>query len=107
MITLFQVDKSGSDIFEKDYSIAIVKDKKVVYGANVPQAIKDRLNYLFNRGDLGIHSTSHKKEKLRLRVRFHTAIIILLLEKAIRDNEVEEVDIEICNDTGGHFHEIT
>lgn len=36
MITLFQIDKSGSEIFEKDYSISVVKNKKVVYGINIP-----------------------------------------------------------------------
>jgi len=39
MITLFQIDKSGSDIFEKDYSIVLAANKKEVYGINIPQEI--------------------------------------------------------------------
>jgi len=28
MINLFQIDKSGNDLFEKDYSIVLLLDKK-------------------------------------------------------------------------------
>lgn len=63
--------------------------------------------YLFNIGELRIKSTSRKKERARLKIRFHTAIIILLLEEAIKkDNKIKELDIQICNDIDGHFHEI-
>jgi hypothetical protein len=64
MITLFQIDKSGNDIFERDYSIVLVLDKKEVYGINIPQSIKDNLNYLFKRGDL--ISTILQKNKKRI-----------------------------------------
>ncbi len=107
MITLFQVDKSGSDIFEKDYSISLIKDKKEVYGINIPQAIKDKLVHLFNTGTLNITSTSPKKAKLRFKLRFHIAIIILLMRRAIKDEGyIDELNVELCNDLDGHFHEI-
>jgi len=107
MVTLFQVDKSGNDIFEKDYSIALVLNKKVIYGINIPQSIKDNILYLFKRGKLNINSHSEKQKKNRFRIRFHTAVIIKLIEKAIKDiREVREINIELCNDIDGHFHEI-
>ena len=107
MISIFQIDKSGNEIFEKDYSIALVKDREKVYGINIPQSAKDRVSHLFNSGELNIESTSDKKAKSRLRIRFHTAIIILLIRKAIKDEGyVEDVNIQICNDIDGHFHEI-
>ncbi len=49
MIILFQVDKSGGDIFEKDYSIVVVANKKKVYGVNIPQKIKERLIHEYKR----------------------------------------------------------
>jgi len=101
MITLFQIDKSGNDIFEKDYSISLVKNKEEIYGINIPQKIKDKITYLFNNKSLRV------TDKLRLKIRFHTAIIISLLNKAIRDEGfLEEVNIQICNDIDGHFNEI-
>ncbi len=107
MITLFQLDKSGSDLFEKDYSIVLVLNKERIYGVNIHQSIKDRLVYLFRNGELKINSNSEKQKKKRFRIRFHTAVLILLIEKAIYDlGAVNNVGIEICNDIDGHFHEI-
>lgn len=107
MINLFQIDKSGNDIFEKDYSIALVKDKMDVYGININQELKDKLVHLFRQHDFNIKSTSPKKQKLRFKIRFHTAIIILLIEKAIKDEgRADDINIQICNDIDGHFHEI-
>lgn len=107
MITLFQIDKSGNDVFEKDYSLVLVLNKTEVYGINIPQSIKDNLNYLFKKGELNINHKSEKQKKNRFRIRFHTAIIILLIKQAIRDlGNVDEVSIALCNDIDGHFHEI-
>lgn len=107
MITLFQVDKSGGDIFEKDYSIVLVVNKRGVYGVNIPQQIKDNLIYLFKKGELNINSYLEKKRRNRFRLRFHTAIVIKLIENAINDlGFVGLVNIQICNDFDGHFHEI-
>jgi hypothetical protein len=107
MITLFQIDKSGGDIFEKDYSIVLVLNKEDVYGVNIPKKIKDPLVNLFKKGELNINRHSEKKKKNRFRLRFHTAIVIKLIEKTIYDlGAIEEVDFQICNDFDGHFHEI-
>ena len=107
MITLFQIDKSGSDLFEKDYSIVIVVDKKDIYGVNIPQKIKDEIISRFKKGELSINGPTEKTKKNRLRIRFHTAVIIQLINQIIRDlGYVEEINIEICNDIDGHFHEI-
>jgi len=106
-ITIFQIDKSGGDIFEKDYSIILVLNKEGVYGVNISKKIKDELVHLFKKGELNINHNSSKKKKNRFRLRFHTAIIIKLIEKAIYDlGSIEEVNIQICNDFDGHFHEI-
>ncbi|MAH07109.1 hypothetical protein CMI38_02570 [Candidatus Pacearchaeota archaeon] len=107
MITLFQIDKSGSDIFEKDYSIVLIVDKKEVYGVNIPQNIKDCLINLFKGGKLNISNKSNKQRKNRFRIRFHTAVIIRLMDRAIRDlGAIDEINVELCNDIDGHFHEI-
>ncbi|MFH1187197.1 MAG: hypothetical protein V1697_03460, partial [Candidatus Levyibacteriota bacterium] len=107
MVTLFQIDKSGGDIFEKDYSIVLISNKKEIYGVNISKNVKDRLIYLFKKKELNIHAHSEKKKKNRFRLRFHTAIVIRLIEKAIYDlGSVDEINIQICNDFDGHFHEI-
>jgi hypothetical protein len=107
MITLFQIDKSGNDVFEKDYSLVLVLNKTEVYGINIPQSIKDNLNYLFKKGELNINHKSEKQKKNRFRIRFHTGVIILLIKQAIRDlGNVDELSIALCNDIDGHFHEI-
>jgi len=107
MITLFQIDKSGGNLFEKDYSIVLVIDKKEVCGVNIPQQIKDELIYHFKKGDLKINDTSEKKRKNRFRLRFHTVIVIKLIERAVyKLGSVDEIAIEICDDFPGHFHEI-
>lgn len=106
MITLFQIDKSGSEIFEKDYPLALVKNNQVIYGINLQSDLKKQIIDLYNKNQLGFDSS--KKGRLRFRIRFHTSIILLLLERAIKDEGyLEEVNIQICNDIDGHFHEIS
>ena len=107
MITLFQIDKSGNDLFERDYSVVLLLNKKEGYGINIPQKIKDDILSSLKKGELNINAPSDKAKKNRLRIRFHTAIIILLIEQAIKDlGYLEDVNIEVCNDIDGHFHEI-
>lgn len=106
MITLFQIDKSGNDLFEKDYSVVLVVNQKKVYGINVTQKIKDEMIFKLRSGELKIQAPTEKTKKNRLRIRFHTAIIISLIEHAISDFSLDEVNIQICNDIDGHFHEI-
>jgi len=106
-ITLFQIDKSGGDIFEKDYSIVLVVNRESVYGINISKEIKDKLIYYYKKGDLNINSHSEKKKKKRFMIRFHTSVVIKLIEKAIKDlGYIEEMNVQICNDFDGHFHEI-
>jgi len=106
-ITLFQTDKSGGDIFDKDYSVVLVLDKEKVYGVNIPKKVKDRMVHLFKIDELNINHSSKKKKKNRFRLRFHTAVVIKLMERALYDlGLVEEVNVQICNDFDGHFHEI-
>ncbi len=107
MITLFQIDKSGRDIFEKDYSIAMIVNKREVYGINIPQDAKDKIINLYKNEELWKLRKSERNDKMRLRIRFHTAVVILLIQKAIKDlGYLEDLSIEICNDFDGHFHEI-
>ncbi len=61
----------------------------------------------FKRGNLNINHYSEKKKKNRFRLRFHTAIVIKILEKILFDlGHVEEISLQVCNDFDGHFHEI-
>lgn len=107
LITLFQLDKSGNDIFERDYSVVLILNKNTVYGINIPQKIKDDVFFSFKRKALNIIAPTEKARKNRLRIRFHTAILIKLIERAIYDlGYIDEVNIELCNDIDGHFHEI-
>jgi len=46
------------------------------------------------------------KRKNRFRLRFHTSVVIKLIEYFVSKNNVNELNIEICNDFDGHFHEI-
>ena len=106
-ITLLQIDKSGADVFDKDYSVVLILNKTEVYGFNVPKKIKDELIHLFKKGELGINNKSKRQNKNRFRLRFHTAIIIKLMEKAIYDlGAIDEVNIQVCNDFDGHLNEI-
>ncbi len=96
MVHVFQIDKSGKDIFENDYSIALVANKKEIYGINIPLSLKNLL----------LAQQLSKKERLRLKIRLHTIIIILLIKKAILELKPNELNIQICNYIDGHFHEI-
>lgn len=106
MITLLQIDKSGRDIFDKDYSIVIIVDKREIYGINIPQEMKDRVLHDFREG-IFWKIQNEKRDKMRLRIRFHTAVIILLIRKILDDNKnIQRLALEVCNDFDAHFHEI-
>ena len=105
-IILLQIDKSGGDLFEKGYSLVLVKNKKHVFGVNIPIQLKKELNNCFLRGELNITSKSHKSDKLRFKIRFHTAVIIELIFESLKNEKIGELSIQICNDFDGHFHEI-
>lgn len=106
-ITLIQLDKSGNDLFDKDYSVVLVLNKKQVYGINISQKIKDDVISCLKKGELRINAPTEKAKKNRLRIRFHTSVLIKLIERAIYDlGSVDSLNIEICNDFDGHFHEI-
>ncbi|MEK6926902.1 MAG: hypothetical protein AABX11_00570 [Nanoarchaeota archaeon] len=106
MINLIQIDKSGSDILEKDYSIVLIINKNNIYGINIPQKLKDKVLHEFNLGNL-FKKTNKNTYRTRLRVRLHTATVILLLRKGILDLKIAgDIVLEICNDFDGHFHEI-
>src|SRR4030042_1121972 len=109
MIVLIEIDKSGSDFFEKGYSIAVVKDKTEVYGYKVSQEITDRLLHLFKNNELGIDTSKFNKSKqrVRIKVRAHSACIILIIKEIIKDfGGFENLVINICNDIDGHFDDI-
>lgn len=106
MITLFQIDKSGRDIFEKDYSVCLIVNKNEAYGINVEQRIKEIIIKDFKNNQLW-QLEDKNKDRTRLRVRFHSSIIILLIKEAIKTKkDIKNPIIEICNDFDGHFHEI-
>ena len=105
MVNIVQIDKSGRDVFEKDYSIVVVVNNNNVYGVNISQEIKDIVLRDFRRGDLGIFGQSERSSKIRLRVRFHTVVIILILREIVKRHG-SNFNIQICNDFDGHFHEI-
>jgi len=67
MITLFQIDKSGRDIFKKDYSIALIVNKREMYGINIAQDVKDKILNFYNRGKLWRLGKSERTDKMRLR----------------------------------------
>lgn len=107
MINLIQIDKSGREIFEKDYSIALALNKKDIYGCNISQGIKDVVLNEFRNNKLWKLDNSIKKERSRLAIRLHTSIVILLIKKALYGiGSSSLINIQICNDFDGHFHEI-
>ena len=74
---------------------------------NISQKIKDDLVYRFRKGMFNINAPSEKKRKNRFRLRFHTAVVVKVIERAIFDlGFVDAVGMQICNDFDGHFHEI-
>lgn len=99
-INLFEIDKAGNHVLERNYSIAVVLNQEEVYGFCVPQQIQDILINNFRKGLFKI------KNRKRFKIRFHTSIIILLLKQAIKRRKILNPKIEICNDIDGHLHEI-
>lgn len=100
-IGLFEIDKAGDDTLTKNYSVVSILNRERIYGFRIPQKMQKILKNEFDRGILGI------EKRFRFVLRFHIAIIILLIRETIKENkELSKYKIEICNDYDGHFHEI-
>lgn len=105
-LDLYEIDKSGSNPIEKDYSIAIVKDQKTVFGFSLPQRYIDRIVSDYNKGYLGLNNKT-KIDRKNFAIRVHTSLLIIILKKVTQKREIlNECKFLICNDIDGHFHEI-
>lgn len=104
---IIQIDKSGVDITEDNYSVAVLVDKKYKFGCNIDTKLKQKIIIDYDSGKLGLYGKSAKKAKKQFRIRFHTTIVILTLQNALQKiPKNSQIHIEMCNDYDGHFHEI-
>ncbi len=102
---LFEIDVSGSDIFEKDYTIMVAeKNAKILLGHKITE--KTRKTIRAKQGQGHYRYSQSKKGKASLKVRVYCTIIYFIFRELKRKHNIENISMEICHDFPGRETEI-
>jgi len=97
----FEIDVSGSDLLNKDYTICIVDNKKIIKGFKFDNNL---INILCSKYGQGFYKyKKSKKGKSTFKVRLYS-IVIYLLFKSLKLKK--ELDLTICRDFTGRENDI-
>ncbi len=97
----FEVDVSGYDLFQEDYTICIANDTGIVKGFKFKQALISLLQENWEKGLYRYPQTINRRGIFKVRI---YCIIIYHLFKAI--DKIKEVELVICKDFPGHQNDI-
>lgn len=101
MPDIFEIDVSGNDVFDRDFSIAIVYNNKKRYGFRFPKYLQDQIIYNNRNNKYCIDNPKS------LKPRVYSAIVILLLKRIAQKEKInEDYKFLICEDLYGHFNQI-
>lgn len=101
MASTFEIDVSGSDVFDRDFSIALIYNNYEKYGFKFKKHLQDTLIHNYKQGEYCINN------KKSLKPRVYSSILILLLKSVAREQKLDkEYKFYICDDLYGHFNQI-
>ncbi|MBI2139411.1 hypothetical protein HYU14_00690 [Candidatus Woesearchaeota archaeon] len=98
----FDIDVSGSDIFEKDYTICIANKEDAIKGFKFSPEILFLLNTKFAQ-NLYRYPTS-KNGRTLLKVRIYSIVVYYLFKSLVMRGNLS---LNVCRDFDGHEHDIT
>ena len=97
----FEIDVSGTDIFEKDYTICVANKDGIIKGFKMTPKFISVINSKFGQGIYRYHKS--KNGRVLLKVRLYS-ILIYFLFKSIKINE--SITVVICRDFNGRETDI-
>lgn len=100
----FEIDVSGEDIFNRDYTIVIADKNKTIKGFKFKRETIDILRS--RQGEGNYRYALSKGGKALFRVRLY-CIIIYYLFKSLNFRNINELNLKICKDFQGHEKDIT
>lgn len=98
---LFEIDVSGSDIFEKDYTILVAEEnnKGLMLGHKFSNKI---IKVIGARHGQGIYRYARsKKGKTNLKIRIYCVAIYYIFKELKRRARLKKVSLKICRDFPG------
>ena len=101
MPDIFEIDVAGSDVFERDFSVAIVYNNHKRYGFKFQKHLQDSIIYNHHRGKYCIDNPKS------LKPRVYSAIVILVLKEIAKKEKInKDYKFLICDDLYGHFNQV-
>src|SRR4030042_4712673 len=99
----FEIDVSGEDIFDRDYTIVVADENNLVKGFKFTRQLVQTLRARQGEGRYRYPLSRHGKSMFRVRL---YCIIVYYLFKSLKI-EGKERSLEICRDFQGHEKDIT
>jgi len=100
----FEIDVSGSDIFEKDYTICIANkenDSHIIKGFKFDVELIQKLVMNWKNGEYRYSTTNKQKGFFKVRL---YCIVVYYLFKSIKI--IDKLSLTICRDFHGHKNDI-
>lgn len=92
----FDIDVSGEDIFQKDYTVCIADNNSIIKGFKMNATLCHAINSKYMRGLYRYNKS--KKGKTDLRIRVYCVIIYYLFKAA---QLKKEINLNLCMDFNG------
>jgi len=98
---VFEIDVSGSDIFEKDYAILVAEtgNRKIMLGHRFPAGTIEVIRA--RHGQSEYRYKKSKEGKSNLKVRLYCVAIYFLFKELKRKYKIKEANLNICRDFSG------
>lgn len=104
MTDKIDIDVSGKDILNRNFSICIVLNDKYKYGYRFEHNTQEVLKFGYKSGKYRLKVVRGSKN---LKVRLYSAVVSLLLnELCLRVKVNKNYEIFLCNDLDGYFNAI-
>ncbi|MFA5176380.1 MAG: hypothetical protein WC413_03940 [Candidatus Nanoarchaeia archaeon] len=102
---IFEIDVSGEDILNSNYSIVVADKNNLIRGFKFTKELIEILNS--RKGEGKYRYNLSKQGKAFFRVRLYCIIIYYIFKEINIFNKKEEIKLEICRDFQGHEKDIT
>ncbi len=99
----FEIDVSGEDILNRDYTIVVADKNDIIRGFKFDSSLIQILRARYGQGKYRYSVSAAGKSLFRVRL---YCIIVFYLFKSIEFKD-KEINLEICRDFQGHENDIT
>ena len=100
----FEIDVSGEDIFNPNYTIVVADKDNLIRGFKFSRKL---IEVLRSRHGEGLYRYNHSKQgKTLVKIRIYCIVIYYLFKTIQFKDKKKEINLEVCRDFQGHEKDI-